>query len=172
MFGLCSTCFNVWSLFIYCRHAGGNHPCAGRRACRHAGKIGCRECERYGHLRVARLIEEHGAGQGLGRLLELLSADCPRHQRVRSTIAAAPIFRNYRRSSARGSAGRTRPADAPRGNRDGPRHRLISLNEKRAAELARLTRLSFGDDLSFGHGVVANKLEPIPARQGHENHTL
>ena len=43
-------------------------------------EIGCRKCERYGRLRVARLIEEHGAGQGLNGLLSHLAADCPRQQ--------------------------------------------------------------------------------------------
>jgi len=32
-------------------------------------EIGCRKCERYGRLRVARLIEEHGAEKGLSELL-------------------------------------------------------------------------------------------------------
>jgi len=41
-------------------------------------EIGCRKCERYGRLRVARLIEEHGAEKGLNELLGTLAADCPR----------------------------------------------------------------------------------------------
>jgi hypothetical protein len=28
-------------------------------------EVGCRKCERYGRLSIARLIAEHGAGQGL-----------------------------------------------------------------------------------------------------------
>jgi hypothetical protein len=41
-------------------------------------EIGCRKCERYGRLRVPRLIEEHGAEKGLNELLGTLAADCPR----------------------------------------------------------------------------------------------
>jgi hypothetical protein len=41
-------------------------------------EIGCRKCDRYGRLQVARLTAEHGAGQGLNGLLTMLSADCPR----------------------------------------------------------------------------------------------
>jgi hypothetical protein len=36
-----------------------------------------------------------------------------------------------------------RPADAPTANRDGQRRGMSALNEKGAAELARLARLSF-----------------------------
>ena len=42
-------------------------------------EVGCRKCERYGRLSIARLIAEHGAGQGLNGLLGMLSADCPRN---------------------------------------------------------------------------------------------
>jgi hypothetical protein len=38
-------------------------------------EIGCRKCERYGRLRVARLIEEHGAEKGLNELLGTLAAE-------------------------------------------------------------------------------------------------
>jgi hypothetical protein len=52
-------------------------------------EIGCRKCDRYGRLRVARLIEQHGAEKGLNGLLGTLAADCPRQGATRSTIAAA-----------------------------------------------------------------------------------
>jgi hypothetical protein len=35
-------------------------------------EIGCRKCERYGRLRVARLIEQHGAEKELNGLLGTL----------------------------------------------------------------------------------------------------
>jgi hypothetical protein len=35
-------------------------------------EVGCRKCERYGRLSIARLIAEHGAGQGMNGLLGLL----------------------------------------------------------------------------------------------------
>jgi hypothetical protein len=41
-------------------------------------EIGCRKCDRYGRLRVDKLIAEHGAGMGLSGLPSLLAADCPR----------------------------------------------------------------------------------------------
>ena len=40
-------------------------------------EIGCRKCDRYGRLRVDKLIAEQGASQGLSSLLSLLTADCP-----------------------------------------------------------------------------------------------
>ena len=59
-------------------------------------EIGCRKCERYGRLRVARLIEEQGVGQGMNTLLGLLSADCPRRQQAVSIYdkcgAYYPLF--------------------------------------------------------------------------------
>jgi hypothetical protein len=49
---------------------------------------------------------------------------------------------------------------------------MTTVNNKRTAELTRLTRLSFRDDLSFGHGVVTDKLEPIATQHRQEKHTL
>lgn len=75
-------------------------------------EIGCRKCDRYGRLRVTRLIDEYGAEQGLGRLLELLAADCPRQQATSIYIAAARIIHNCRPSSVRGWE--TRPSQTAR----------------------------------------------------------
>jgi hypothetical protein len=38
--------------------------------------IACRRCERRGRLRVARLIEQHGADIGMPDLAVLLAANC------------------------------------------------------------------------------------------------
>ena len=40
--------------------------------------VACRRCDRRGRLRLARLIEEHGAGMGLPDLAVRLAADCAR----------------------------------------------------------------------------------------------
>jgi hypothetical protein len=41
-------------------------------------EIACRHCERYGRLRVDKLIAEHGADFTLPYLRERLAGDCPR----------------------------------------------------------------------------------------------
>ena len=41
-------------------------------------EIACDRCERRGRLRVARLIEQHGADMGLPQLRGILAGDCPR----------------------------------------------------------------------------------------------
>jgi hypothetical protein len=41
-------------------------------------EIACRKCERYGRLRVARLIDEHGPDLDLPSLRGIVAADCPR----------------------------------------------------------------------------------------------
>jgi|HubBroStandDraft_6_1064221.scaffolds.fasta_scaffold315375_4 hypothetical protein len=41
-------------------------------------EIGCRKCDLYDRLSVARLIEEYGADQAMPELLRSLAADCPR----------------------------------------------------------------------------------------------
>jgi hypothetical protein len=40
-------------------------------------EVACRRCDRRGRLRVARLIEQHGADIGMPDLAVLLAAGCP-----------------------------------------------------------------------------------------------
>jgi hypothetical protein len=40
-------------------------------------EVRCSRCDRYGRLRLARLIAEHGADLDLGRLRCWLAGDCP-----------------------------------------------------------------------------------------------
>ena len=41
-------------------------------------EVACSRCDRRGHLRLDRLIAEHGADMGLPVLGQLLAGDCPR----------------------------------------------------------------------------------------------
>ena len=41
-------------------------------------EVACRRCGRYGRLRVARLIEEHGPDFVAFDVVRIVSADCPR----------------------------------------------------------------------------------------------
>jgi hypothetical protein len=43
-------------------------------------EMGCRKCDLYDRLSVARLIEEYGADQALPGLLKTFTADCSRHR--------------------------------------------------------------------------------------------
>jgi hypothetical protein len=63
-------------------------------------EVACDRCERRGRLRVARLIEQHGADARLPDLPHVLAGDCPRWRPCRSTtrcgvhypqLALAPI---------------------------------------------------------------------------------
>jgi hypothetical protein len=59
-------------------------------------EIGCRKCDLYDRLNVARLIEEHGADQALPALLGTFTADCPRH-RARPIYARCGAYWEFRR---------------------------------------------------------------------------
>jgi hypothetical protein len=41
-------------------------------------EVGCTRCERYGRLRVDRLIQRYGRGAKLPDLRDKLASDCPR----------------------------------------------------------------------------------------------
>jgi hypothetical protein len=41
-------------------------------------EIACHRCDRHEWLRLAKLIEEHGAGMGLPDFGAVLAGDCPR----------------------------------------------------------------------------------------------
>ena len=41
-------------------------------------EVACSRCHRRGRLRVARLLEQHGADMGLPALRGIIAADCPR----------------------------------------------------------------------------------------------
>jgi hypothetical protein len=72
---------------------------SGRQAVRlgdvtHLGhlEVACRRCDRRGRLRVARLIEQHGAGIGMPDLAVILAAGCPKADAADPSTRCFVIF--------------------------------------------------------------------------------